>query len=195
MSNQENEYTKPMQWVGIYIVVASMVCILAMVADLLQGFRNRKLWFPCIYFTFNAASLAVIAIAMKLPMDLNNSMPGDVDHMEKLGSMAFMCTTMANLLPSLATMNSKELLTNIMALDILDTSSRVNNYMLLVLLIIPTCSALNILKSKQILELKYKTSHEAALKDLELQQPEVLSVEKLKQHAKNHWIMACTGSP
>ncbi|MFS7894850.1 hypothetical protein Hanom_Chr08g00707981 [Helianthus anomalus] len=33
--------------------------------------------------------------------------------------MAFMCTMMANLLPSLATMDSKELLTNVIALAIL----------------------------------------------------------------------------
>nr|GEX90654.1 symplekin isoform X1 [Tanacetum cinerariifolium] len=36
------------------------------------------------------------AIAMKLPMDLNNSMPGHVDQVSKAGSMAFMCTMMAN---------------------------------------------------------------------------------------------------
>ncbi|KAJ0546692.1 hypothetical protein HanIR_Chr08g0363761 [Helianthus annuus] len=34
--------------------------------------------------------------------------------------------------------------------------------------------------------------HEKALKDLDLQQP---TVEKLKQHLSNHWIMAGTGSP
>ncbi|XP_076947835.1 uncharacterized protein LOC143619863 [Bidens hawaiensis] len=215
-----------MVWIGIYIAIASLVCILPMLADLIHGFRNKKPWFPCKYFTLNAASLTVIAVAMKLPVDLNNSMPGQVDQGAKLGSMAFMCTMMANLLPSLATMDTKELLTNIIALSILVITLVVNvciqiktgvlnnnkhyyrdynivSYnswliaifyvaMLLALLMIHISSALTILKSKKILDSKYKAGHETALKDLELQQP---MVEKLRQHVSNHWIMAGTGSP
>ena len=124
--DRQNSYSKPMPWIGIYIAVASLFCILAMVADLIHGLRNRKLWFPCKYFTLNAASLTVIAVAMKLPVDLSNPMRGDSDQIAKIGSMAFMCTMMANLLPSLATMNSKELLTNIIALDILVITLIVN---------------------------------------------------------------------
>ncbi|KAM0042910.1 hypothetical protein Hdeb2414_s0010g00335231 [Helianthus debilis subsp. tardiflorus] len=67
--------------------------------------------------------------------------------------------------------------------------------MLLVLLMIHICSALMILKLKQILESKYKVAHETTLKDLDLQQPGRVKVEKLKQHVSNHWIMAETGSP
>ncbi|GKC67528.1 hypothetical protein Tco_1100126 [Tanacetum coccineum] len=59
-------------------------------------------------------------------MDINNSMPGDVDQAAKLGSMAFMCTVMANLLPSLATMDNKELLANIIALVVLVITLVVN---------------------------------------------------------------------
>ncbi|GJS50544.1 hypothetical protein Tco_0623906 [Tanacetum coccineum] len=218
-SEKQNSYSKPMPWIGIYIAVASSFCILAMVADLIHGFRNRRLWFPCKYFTLNAASLTVIAVAMKLPVDLNNPIVGTKGQMSKLGSMAFMCTVMANFLPSLATMNSKELLTNIIALDILVITLLVNvciqiytgvigDYlhttglvalfyvpMLLILLIIHTCSGLTILKFKQILESKYQAGHKTALKDLELRQPVKLTAEKLMQHVKNHWIMAGTGSP
>ncbi|XP_076913744.1 uncharacterized protein LOC143572469 [Bidens hawaiensis] len=221
---QQNKFSQPMVWIGIYIAVASFFCILPIVADLIHGFKNKKLWFPCKYFTLNAASLTVIAIAMKLPMDLTDSMPHAVDQAAKLGSMAFMCTMMANLLPSLATMDSKELLTNTIALEVLVITLVVNvfiqtetgevpNYeapyyhivifntwkvaigyvaMLLALLMIHACSALMIPKAKQILESKYKACQEIALKDLELQQP---TVKKLKQHVKNHWIMAGTGSP
>ncbi|GJY80744.1 hypothetical protein Tco_0493495 [Tanacetum coccineum] len=221
-SENEAAYSKPMAWIGMYIALASLFCILAMVADLIHGLRNRKLWFPCKYFTLNAASLTVIAVAMKLPVDLSNPMLGAADQMSKHGSMAFMCTMMANFLPSLATMNSKELLTNIIALDILVITLIVNvcieiytgvigdssNFsaqvkitglfyvaMLLILLIIQTCSGLTIIKSKHILELKYQAGHETALKDIELKQSGKLTVKKLKQHVKNHWIMAGTGSP
>ncbi|XP_076913050.1 uncharacterized protein LOC143571539 [Bidens hawaiensis] len=210
---QQNQFSKPMVWIGIYIAIASLFCILQIVADLLHGFRNKKLWFPCKYFTLNTASLTVIAVAMKLPMDLNNSMPNQVDQAAKVGSMAFMCTIMANLLPSLATMGNKELLTNIIALGILVISLVVNVCIemetgvvsfvwlviaiiyvatLLALLMIHISLALMILKSKQILESKYQAGHETALKYVDLQQP---TVEKLKQHVSNHWIMAETGSP
>nr|XP_043611534.1 uncharacterized protein LOC122583171 [Erigeron canadensis] len=232
-SEQQNKYNKPMLWIGIYIAVASLMCMLTMVADLVCGWRSRKLWFPCKYFTLNAASLSIIAISMKLPMDLGNSMPGDVDQAAKLGSMAFMCTMMVNLLPSLATMNTRELITNIIALDVLVITLVVNvciqiktgvvsyseiehlvsgpNFhprvhynkliasiyvaILLVLIIIQTSSTLMILKSKQILELKYREGHETTLKDLEVQQPGGLVVDQLKQHVSNHYIMAETGSP
>ncbi|GJR83514.1 hypothetical protein Tco_0154299 [Tanacetum coccineum] len=224
--DHEIGYSKPLPWIGIYVAVASLFCILAMVADLLHGIQNRKLWFPCKYFTLNAASLTVIAVAMKLPVDVNNPMPSAADQWTKLGSMAFMCTMMANFLPSLATMNSKELLTNIIALDILVITLIVNvciqvytgiicysdydcvgtldfrkriallyTVMLLILMIIQTCSGLTILKSKQILELKYQAGHETSLKDIELQQSGRLTAEKLNKYVNNHWIMAGTGSP
>ncbi|XP_023756894.1 uncharacterized protein LOC111905430 [Lactuca sativa] len=233
-SDVQNRFSEPMPWIGIYIALASLFCIIAIVADLLHGLRNRKLWFPCKYFTLNAASLSVIAIAMKLPVDLNNSMPGDVDQAAKLGSMGFMCTMMSNLLPALAILDSKELVTNIIALGVLVVtivvnvciqiktgvvssievwylfdddyySNSVSYYtmpiaiiyvaMLLMLLIMHACSALAILKSKQILEMKYQAAHETAMKDKELQQPGRLSVDKIKQLVSNYWIMASTGNP
>ncbi|KAK9049006.1 hypothetical protein SSX86_032025 [Deinandra increscens subsp. villosa] len=124
-SEVESRYNPTMFWIGMYIALASVVCILAMVADLLHGFHTRKLWFPCRYFRLNSAFLSVIPIAMKLPMDLGG-LPGDVDQVTKLGSMAFMCTMMANLLPCLATMESNDLFSNITALVILVITLVVN---------------------------------------------------------------------
>lgn len=188
----------------MYITLASLISILAMVGDLWHGLRTRRLWFPCKYFTVNAATLTVIAIAMKLPIDLTSSMPGNVDQVAKLRSMAFMCSMMANLLPSLATMDNKELFTNIVALVLLVITLVVNiciqiatgvvsyeekarvfniikplnstkplgilNYLniiaatiyfilILMLLIIHICSSLAILKSKQIIDSKFKKAH------------------------------------
>ncbi|XP_071730245.1 uncharacterized protein [Rutidosis leptorrhynchoides] len=143
----------------------------------------------------------VVAVAIKLPVDLTTQMPGFVDQFAKLGSMSFMCTMMANFLPSLASMDSNELVTNIIALGILVITVVVNIVaniyivMLLMLLKIHTSSALAIVKSKEQLELKYKTGHEIALKDLVMQQQGILTVEKLTQHVKKYWIMAGTGSP
>ncbi|GKC77553.1 hypothetical protein Tco_1128327 [Tanacetum coccineum] len=105
--------SEPMVWIGIYIAIASLVCTLAMAADLLHGLRNKKFWFPCKYFTLNAASITVITVAMKLPVDLTSEMPNYIDQAAKLGSLAFMCMSMVNLMPSLASMDNKTLLANI----------------------------------------------------------------------------------
>nr|XP_043613780.1 uncharacterized protein LOC122585722 [Erigeron canadensis] len=168
------------------------------------------------YFTLNAASLSVISVAMKLPMDINDPMPGFADQAAKFGSMVFMITMMANLLPSLASMDGKELLTNIIALGVLVITMVVNvcielqtgvlnSYsfviatidvvMLLLMLMIYASSALTILKAKQILESKYQASHEKALNELAVQQTGPLMIDKLKQYVKIHGIMAVSGSP
>ncbi|XP_076892800.1 uncharacterized protein LOC143544626 [Bidens hawaiensis] len=249
-SDLEEKYGEPMVLIGIYIAFASLCCILAMVADLIHGLRSRKLWFPCKYFTINAASLSVIAVAMKLPVDLSASMPGVVDQVSKLGSVAFMCTMMANLLPCLATMDSNAMLANIVALGVMVITLVVNvciqiqtgvvactyckvplmeedeyhipemvangSYpdsldviggvpysiiaaiyvtMLLVLLIIYVSSSLAILKSKEIIESKYQEGHARASRFLEQSTEELLTVDRLRQHVKNYWLMAGSGSP
>ncbi|XP_071701859.1 uncharacterized protein [Rutidosis leptorrhynchoides] len=125
-SSRQDRFSGPMPWIGIYIASASILCIVAMMADLVHGFKSKKLWFPTKYFNLNAASLSVIAVAMKLPMDLNSIMPGAVDQNAKIVSMAFMCTMMANLMPSLATMNNKTLVSNIIGLGILVITVVVN---------------------------------------------------------------------
>ncbi|KAM0059036.1 hypothetical protein Hdeb2414_s0005g00176991 [Helianthus debilis subsp. tardiflorus] len=81
---KEPKFGKPMLWIGIYIAVASLFCVLAMAADLFHGFRNKKLWFPSKYFTLNTASIMVITVAMKLPVDLNDPMPCWMDLFAKL---------------------------------------------------------------------------------------------------------------
>ncbi|KAF5763057.1 hypothetical protein HanRHA438_Chr15g0688311 [Helianthus annuus] len=123
---ESDRFSKPMVWIGIYIAIASGLCILAMAADLLHGFRNKKFWFPCKYLSLNAASIMVISIAMKLPVDLSSPMPGYADQAAKVGSLAFMCTLMANLMPSLASMDDKTLLANMIGLCILVITMIVN---------------------------------------------------------------------
>ncbi|XP_023744193.1 uncharacterized protein LOC111892374 [Lactuca sativa] len=124
--NKEEHYGKPMWWIGMYIALASLFCIIVMVADLLHGLRNRKFWFPCKYFTLNAATVTVIGVAIKLPNGLTDLTPSHVDRIAKLGGLSFMCTIMANLLPSLATMESKELVSNMIGLGILVITLAVN---------------------------------------------------------------------
>ncbi|KAI3726765.1 hypothetical protein L1987_66569 [Smallanthus sonchifolius] len=108
-----DRFSELMVWIGIYIAIMSFFCILAMAADLLLGFRNNKSYFPCKYFSLTAASITVITVTMKLPVDLSSAMPSYIDQAAKLGSLAFMCTIMANIMPSLASLDNKTLLSNL----------------------------------------------------------------------------------
>ncbi|CAH1419629.1 unnamed protein product [Lactuca virosa] len=205
----QDKYSGPMVWIGIYISMASFFCILAMVADLFNGFQKRKFWFPSKYFSLNAVSITVIAVAMKLPVDLSSQMPGWVDQVAKQGSIVFMCMMMANLMPSLASMDNKSLLANVIGFAILIITIIVNIFMeintgvidrgyffvalLLFLLIILISSAISLPISKQILQLKYQAISKTTLQD---HCPEdIFDIEKLRQHVKRYWIMAETGSP
>ncbi|KAI3677245.1 hypothetical protein L1987_86868 [Smallanthus sonchifolius] len=60
-----------MPWVGLYVGIASLICTLAMAADAIRAIWQWKLWFPNKFFTLNASTITLIAIAMKLPVDLN----------------------------------------------------------------------------------------------------------------------------
>ncbi|KAI3523304.1 hypothetical protein L1887_01365 [Cichorium endivia] len=203
LSHQQDIYNKPMPWIGMYIVLASLLCILAMMADLLHGLRNRKLWFPCKYFTLNAASLTVIAVAIKLPMDLTTLMPGSMDMAAKFGSIWLMCIIMANMLPSIATMDSKELVANIVALAVLVVTLVVNiciqmntgifwyseydSSMPNVLLVLAS-AAITVVPLLMLLII-YVCSSLAILKSKQILE------SKYQAHVSNYWIMAETGSP
>ncbi|KAI3714110.1 hypothetical protein L1987_72700 [Smallanthus sonchifolius] len=206
-------YGKPMLWIGLYIAVASLLCVLAMAADLFHGFRNKKLWFPSKYFTLNVASIMVITTAMKLPVDLNDPMPGDGDQLAKLASMPFMSTMIANLMPSLASMDDKQLSENVIGLIILVITIIVNLLIqiqtgvldiillpyiflgvMLYLLIVFTSLALTTPVSKHILEIKYQAARKRASKDIHAR-TRMSTVEELIQCVRRYFIMAGTCSP
>ncbi|KAL4560976.1 hypothetical protein LXL04_033134 [Taraxacum kok-saghyz] len=91
--------TDAMPWVGLYVCIASLACTLAMAADLFQGFREWKLWFPTRYFTINAISITLISIAMKLPVDLTTDVSSGLDRTAKFISIVFLVAMVANFLP------------------------------------------------------------------------------------------------
>ncbi|KAD3337645.1 hypothetical protein E3N88_33165 [Mikania micrantha] len=57
-------------WVGLYAALASLICIVVMAADAILAIWQWKLWFPNRFFTLNATTITLIAITMKLPVDL-----------------------------------------------------------------------------------------------------------------------------
>ncbi|KAL8201401.1 hypothetical protein R6Q57_012740 [Mikania cordata] len=213
-----------MLWIGIYISTTSFICILAMGADLFRGIQNKKFWFPCKYFSLNAASITVIAVTMKLPVDLSSTMPSYTDQATKLGSLGFLCTMMANLVPSLASMDNKTLLENVTGLFILVITVIVNvciqinttaigylhlelgysygsffalaayAYMAMILLL------LIIMISSSLIVPTFKgileLKYQVANKmSLTDQRVQMSVVDKLRQHVRRYWVMAETGNP
>ncbi|PWA64041.1 hypothetical protein CTI12_AA318880 [Artemisia annua] len=60
-SLNDSKFNDPMPCIGIYIAAASIICGIAMALDALNGFRYKKFWFPCRFFTVNATTVTVIA--------------------------------------------------------------------------------------------------------------------------------------
>ncbi|KAK2968678.1 hypothetical protein RJ640_016978, partial [Escallonia rubra] len=220
----QKTFGAPMLWIGIYVAAVSLVCSLAMAADAYQGFRLRKLWFPCKFFGLNAASLTLLAVAMKLPVDLSSSMGGKADQLAKLSSTAFMCTIIGNLMPSIGPMDNRDILLNVIAVSILVITIFVNvciqlktrainidgflafeahgidiehvivMFFMLLLLVILSFSALAVPISKRILELKYQDMHKTVSTE-EPKESNKSRVEILKDVVRKYWLMAETGSP
>ncbi|XP_047956414.1 uncharacterized protein LOC125202114 [Salvia hispanica] len=119
--NSPEQYSldSTMPWIGMYIAAASAVCTLAMAADAISGFRSNKYWLPCKYFSLNAFSLTVLAVAMKLPIDLTNVDVTYDDRNARIGSVVLMSTAMSNFMTSLGSMENNEIVLNLAALGIL----------------------------------------------------------------------------
>ncbi|KAG8379335.1 hypothetical protein BUALT_Bualt07G0077700 [Buddleja alternifolia] len=209
----QRKLDEPMPWIGLYIAAASAVCTLAMTADVINGFRQKKLWFPSKYFTLSATSLTLLAVAMKLPTDLNTNMLYQADWYTKLSGLIFMSTAMGNFAPSLGSMNDKEILSNIIALGILVITIVVNVWIqliqlhhllppviilgvavpiILVLLLLATLASLAITvpSTKRSMESKYQDMHKLVLRE-----EEALKRTIDKQMMMKYWVMAESSSP
>ncbi|XP_022862529.1 uncharacterized protein LOC111382720 [Olea europaea var. sylvestris] len=199
----------PMPWIGLYAAVASLIWTVALTADTVHSIRHRKLWFPCRYSALNAASLTVLAIAVKLSMDLTTPMPGMFDQAAKSISTAFLCASTTHFMPSLGSMSDRGILVNLAALGILIVTLTVNviiqvftgvikdDFQVLVVFmnvytfIILSSSTLTVSTSKRYLELKYNGLHRRISSE-ELQGNKIVDFDKLKLRVKKYWVMAET---
>ncbi|KAK1378250.1 Transmembrane protein [Heracleum sosnowskyi] len=213
---EDEEFSTPMIWIGIYIAAASLLCFLATAADVFRGFMERKLWFPCKFITLNAVSLTLLGVAMKLPLDLNSSMPGQADQLVKLSSSVFLCTIMGNYLPSLGALHDEGILSNVVALAILVITLVVNigieldtgviyhdlyieyilvSFFLMILLVVLCFSAVAVPTTKKYLEWKYSELHRVAFYKPEENKGRLIRVEKLIEDIRKYWMMVQTGNP
>ncbi|CAA3033562.1 Hypothetical predicted protein [Olea europaea subsp. europaea] len=191
-----------MPWIGMYIAVASVVCSLAMAADVFHGFRSKMLWFPCKYFSFNAMSLTLLAITLKLPVDLTASTLGALEILARVSSLVLMSTAMANFMTSLGSMDNNEMVLNLAALGIMIITVTGNVYVHLITvyfdgvllivckeiiatgfifisLVMFCSSALTVLTTRRYIECKYQEMSKIAL-DEEKVDGQKFPVDKLR---------------
>ncbi|KAJ0736146.1 hypothetical protein HanPI659440_Chr11g0440261 [Helianthus annuus] len=191
-----------MPWVGLYTAVASLICTIAMALDVIHAVWQWKLWFPNKFFTLNAATITLIAIAMKLPVDLDPS--SDYVYSIKIISIFFLVTMLANFLPSLGLMDDKELLMNTVALAILVITVVVNmgiqfytlayfytSIPFIFPILWPFSVALSISTIRKKLEHRYKESQQLVLSN----QEKMFSYKELKLYVKTYWMMTETRNP
>ncbi|KAK9068387.1 hypothetical protein SSX86_012500 [Deinandra increscens subsp. villosa] len=201
-----------MPWVGLYVSVASLICTFAMGADAIHAIWRWKLWFPNNFFTLNASTLTLIAIAMKLPVDLSTDASvcgGSIIDVKIIG-IIFLVTMLANFLPSLGLMDGQELLMNIGALGIFIITFAVNVWIqsftdmvgmdiagLLIIFIFtivflwPFSVALTVSASRKKLERRYKESQGL----LSNNQEKRFSFKGLVSYVKKCWMMTETRNP
>ncbi|KAG9131489.1 hypothetical protein Leryth_027706 [Lithospermum erythrorhizon] len=210
----DSSFGDPLIYIGLYSAAASVACLVFMGLDTFHGIHNRKFWFPCKYFPLNASILILIAVATKLSVDLNTSMPRKQDQLVKLTSSAFACTVMANFLPSLGSMENKELLINMVASAIYVVTIQVNIciqlatgviYMFCMEHVLVLClmfvmfgilvsSALTIPATKSYFEQKYTRRYQEAMLACRFSNV-TCKTKKLRDDLNRFWMMAHTSSP
>lgn len=215
----EKHLEAPMPWIGMYVAAASLICTLAMAADTFRGLRSNKHWFPSKFFTINATSLTLLAVAMKLPVDLTTRMYAVTDRLAKISSLAFMSIAIGNFMTCLGTMDNKDMLMNVTALGILVVTVMVNMcaqiiqmreylggrkmfaeeiaaaiFMLLSLVMVAS-SAVMVSATKKYLETKYHEMLKMASDEQILESEEDYTFDKLRLMIQKYWVMAETSSP
>ncbi|CAI9787312.1 unnamed protein product [Fraxinus pennsylvanica] len=213
----EDKLESPMPWIGMYIVAASVVCSLAMAADAFHGFRSKMLWFPCKYFSFNAMSLTLLTVTLKLPVDLTAVTDGVRETLARVSSLVFLSTAMANFMTSLGSMEDNEMLLNLAALGIMiitvignvcihliqmlnftyvvNTVAEIVATGFIFISLVSFCSsALTILTTRSYIECKYQEMRKIALDEEKVEGPK-FPLDKLTLVVKKYWVMAVTGCP
>ncbi|KAK9138307.1 hypothetical protein Sjap_008901 [Stephania japonica] len=122
----DTKFSSPMPAIGVYMAVATLVCLILMLCDIFSAIRQKKPWIPCRFFVLNSFTLTLLSIATKLPSDLTTSMPSACDQLSKLCGTAFMCISIAFFWPSTVYLNDSERSANLASLTIVVITVVVN---------------------------------------------------------------------
>ncbi|KAK9138682.1 hypothetical protein Sjap_009276 [Stephania japonica] len=124
--SDDSSYTSPVPVIGLYIMGATLVYLSFILVDVYAGFRNRKRWLPCRFFSLNSITLTLLSIVAKLPADLTSPMPRVQDQLSKLTGTALICISMGFFMPSIGTYTESEYFSNMVALTIFEVTVVVN---------------------------------------------------------------------
>ncbi|KAK9081254.1 hypothetical protein Syun_030617 [Stephania yunnanensis] len=122
----DNKISSPMPAIGLYMAVATLVCLILMLCDIFNAIRQKKPWIPCRFFVLNSFTLTLLSIATKLPSDLTTSMPSACDQLSKLCGTSLMCISIAFFMPSDVNMSRSEYSANLASLSIMAITIVVN---------------------------------------------------------------------
>ncbi|KAK6123214.1 hypothetical protein DH2020_043038 [Rehmannia glutinosa] len=213
----QKQLDSPMPWIGMYIAAASGACSLAMAVDAFNAFRTKKFWFPCKYFSLNAFSLTLLAVTMKLPVDLTSKMLRVIDKLARVSSLAIMSTAMSNFMASLGSMENNEIVLNLAALGVLVITITVNVCIhvfqireffdtkqilgeeigsivsMIILLVVFCSSAVMAPTAKRYVESQYKQMHKRVSNE-QVSWGE-FTTDELRVVVRRYWVMAESGSP
>ncbi|KAL5979827.1 hypothetical protein ACLOJK_038938 [Asimina triloba] len=211
----QHSYSAWMPWIGLYIAAASIACSVAMMVDYVQGFRHRKIWFPCKLFSLNATSLSLLAIATTLPGDLSTPMSSAQEQFAKLSGTSLICVAMGHFMPSIGAMEDSEVILNLIPLVILVITVIVSICIqvgagviyafipeliitlcfMLFMLLISCSSAVAIPTMKGLLKQQLELNWQKMQQQRQLNEPAMSTVESLKKDIKKYWTMALTSNP
>ncbi|KAK9134552.1 hypothetical protein Syun_013882 [Stephania yunnanensis] len=121
-----NISSAPVPYVGLYITGATLVCLLLILYDLFLSFRHKRPYLPCKLFSVNSATLTLLAIVSKLPVDLTTNMPSASDQITKLTGTIMVCVSMAFMMPSMGANRKAESISNMIALSLFVVTIVVN---------------------------------------------------------------------
>uniref|UniRef100_A0A7N0U121 Uncharacterized protein n=1 Tax=Kalanchoe fedtschenkoi TaxID=63787 RepID=A0A7N0U121_KALFE len=141
-------------------------------------------------------------------------MPSRDDQLAKLSSTVLICTIIGNSMPSIGVMENQEIMMNIIALGILVVTVIVNisiqlatgaiylfwkehiitMFLMLVLFIFLSFTALTVPVTKRYLETKYSKKYELARKEA-CKDINVAAINRLRDDLRKYWMMAHTCCP
>ncbi|KAK9138890.1 hypothetical protein Sjap_009484 [Stephania japonica] len=125
-SSGNGSSSSPVPLIGLYIAGATAVCFLLMLCDIISSVRHKTRYIPCKWFSLNSATLTLLAIASKLPVDLTTYMPSASDQLSKLTGTTLVCVSICFLIPSLAINGETESISNMIALSLFVVTIAVN---------------------------------------------------------------------
>ncbi|KAK9138857.1 hypothetical protein Sjap_009451 [Stephania japonica] len=121
-----NGYSSPVPIIGLYIAIASLVCLLLMLWDIFFAIRRKNRHIPCRRFSLNSVTLTLLAIVAKLPVDLTTKMPSARDQLSKLSGTAMTCICIGFMALSVVSSKESESVSNMASLSIFIVTVAVN---------------------------------------------------------------------